>query len=270
MRYAAVVFDLFGTLIDEGGDAYLAMMRQTAGLLDAPLDRLYAATAADAEARTVGAYESVEQQFYVLYERLRVAPDAERRAATVRAYMDAQRSRLVPRDGVLDTLRRLGELGLKRGLISNASQAIIDLWPHTAFPPYFENATISAAVKTAKPGPAIYRMCCESLDVAPEDCLYVGDGGSDELPALRESACTPCLSRRATTTQRPSATLAKRGTATRSRQSGTYCASWGVGISEQASTRPRWIPVSSTRIAERGAHSRQSLMWACPHHNRRK
>ena len=181
MRYAAVVFDLFGTLIEEGADAYLAMMRQTAGLLDAPLDRLYAATAADAEARTVGAYESVEQQFDVLYERLGVAPDAERRAAAVRAYMDAQWSRLVPRDGVLDTLRRLGELGLKRGLISNASQAIVDLWPHTAFPPYFENATLSAAVKTAKPGPAIYRMCCESLDVAPEDCLYVGDGGSDEL-----------------------------------------------------------------------------------------
>ena len=117
------------------------MMRQTAGLLDVPLDRLYAATAADAEARTLGAYESVEQQFEMLYERLRVAPDAERRAAAVRAYTEVQRSRVVPRDGVLDTLRRLGELGLKRGLISNASQVIVDLWPHTAFPPHFENAT---------------------------------------------------------------------------------------------------------------------------------
>ena len=36
-----------------------------------------------------------------------------------------------------------------------------------------------------KPAPAIFRQCAQMLDVKPEDCLYVGDGGSQELTAAR-------------------------------------------------------------------------------------
>lgn len=32
-----------------------------------------------------------------------------------------------------------------------------------------------------KPDPAIYLLACRRLGVAPEDCVFVGDGGDREL-----------------------------------------------------------------------------------------
>ncbi len=34
-----------------------------------------------------------------------------------------------------------------------------------------------------KPNPAIFKRCLEKLDVKEDECLYVGDGGSNELEA---------------------------------------------------------------------------------------
>jgi putative hydrolase of the HAD superfamily len=187
MPYKAVIFDLFGTLIDESADDYAAMMARMAELLDVPLDELYETTSADADARNLGVYESVAHQFHVMCGRLGVAPDAAHLTGAIDAYTELQRARLVPREDVLDTLRKIGERGFKQGLISNASQVIVDLWPRTAFGPYFEHVVLSWAVKVTKPDPAIYRLCYEALGVEPGDCLFVGDGGSDELTGAEDA-----------------------------------------------------------------------------------
>ena len=39
----------------------------------------------------------------------------------------------------------------------------------------------SCVVGMKKPDPQIYLLVCEKLGVNPEDCVYVGDGGSNEL-----------------------------------------------------------------------------------------
>ena len=36
-----------------------------------------------------------------------------------------------------------------------------------------------------KPDPAIFRLSMDALGASPDECLYVGDGGSDELAAAR-------------------------------------------------------------------------------------
>jgi putative hydrolase of the HAD superfamily len=41
-----------------------------------------------------------------------------------------------------------------------------------------------------KPDPAIYRLCTDALGVTPEECLFVGDGGSHELEAARSLGMT--------------------------------------------------------------------------------
>ena len=46
-----------------------------------------------------------------------------------------------------------------------------------------------------KPDHRIFQLACTRLGVEPEDCLYVGDGGSDELTAAKECGMHPVLIR---------------------------------------------------------------------------
>ena len=181
MSYKAVIFDLVGTLVDERYGAYAAMLERVAGLLGVSIETFTRANAADARARNVGEYESVAHQFDAQCRELAISPSPERLAEAIGAYTDLQRTRLVPRDGVLETLDRLGRLGLKRGLISNCPQVFVDLWPETELSAHLDDAVLSAQVKLVKPDPAIYRLACQRLGVEPGECLYVGDGGADEL-----------------------------------------------------------------------------------------
>jgi putative hydrolase of the HAD superfamily len=41
--------------------------------------------------------------------------------------------------------------------------------------------TFSYQVGSVKPEPEIYRLALNSLNVSPEDSIFVGDGGSNEL-----------------------------------------------------------------------------------------
>ena len=49
--------------------------------------------------------------------------------------------------------------------------------------PYFDAVCLSFDERLQKPNPAIYKRCLEKLNVQAGDCLYVGDGGSNELEA---------------------------------------------------------------------------------------
>ncbi len=44
-----------------------------------------------------------------------------------------------------------------------------------------------------KPDPAIYQLACQRLGVIPEDCRYVGDGGSNELTGADASGMRAVL-----------------------------------------------------------------------------
>ena len=47
--------------------------------------------------------------------------------------------------------------------------------------PYFDAVCLSYEVGMKKPDEKIYLRCMSDLAVEPEECLYVGDGGSNEL-----------------------------------------------------------------------------------------
>jgi putative hydrolase of the HAD superfamily len=46
-----------------------------------------------------------------------------------------------------------------------------------------------------KPDLRIYRTAAKRLRVAPESCLYIGDGGSNELTGARQAGMHPVLIR---------------------------------------------------------------------------
>jgi putative hydrolase of the HAD superfamily len=82
---------------------------------------------------------------------------------------------------LLALTRDLRAHGVRLATISNCMAEDVVAWPTSAFAPEFACAVFSFAVGVVKPDPGIYLNAIEQLGVKPEDALYVGDGGDDEL-----------------------------------------------------------------------------------------
>ena len=87
---------------------------------------------------------------------------------------------LRPRPAVTAGLARLRAAGLRLGLISNAGLDEIEAWPESPLAPFFDTALFSCYEGVMKPEPEIYRRAAARLGVPSAQCLYVGDGGSQE------------------------------------------------------------------------------------------
>lgn len=83
--------------------------------------------------------------------------------------------------GTLAALEQLRSHGKTLALISNADVLEAAGWPESPLASRFTIAVFSYDVGLAKPDPAIYEHCLRAVDAAPEDAIFVGDGGSDEF-----------------------------------------------------------------------------------------
>src|SRR5262249_37913731 len=87
----------------------------------------------------------------------------------------------------LDVLRTLRAAGIKLGLISNADVMEAAPWPDCPMAHLFDAAIFSCDAGAVKPEAAIYALCIERLGIAAHECLFVGDGGSNELQGANDA-----------------------------------------------------------------------------------
>jgi len=114
-------------------------------------------------------------------------PDARiREALAVRIQRFRHSLTRVPQENV-DTLRRLRAGGMRLGLISNADAMEVAAWPDSPLADLFDVAIFSCDVGCVKPEREIYRKCLDALGLAAGDCLFVGDGGANELTGARQA-----------------------------------------------------------------------------------
>ncbi|MBD5468409.1 MAG: HAD family hydrolase [Lachnospiraceae bacterium] len=88
---------------------------------------------------------------------------------------------------ILDVLQKLKAEDIKLGLISNADCIDCKYWKQSPLFPYFDDVIFSCDVGLLKPDRQIYELAMQRLHVSPEDCLFVGDGGSNELCGAKEA-----------------------------------------------------------------------------------
>ncbi|WNB91107.1 HAD family hydrolase [Bacillus sp. NEB1478] len=88
---------------------------------------------------------------------------------------------------VMDLLKRLKAMDIKIGLISNCAPEEVQAWKSCELPAYFDTVIFSYEVKYAKPSPQIYHLACEKLGVSPQESIFIGDGGSDELNGAQDA-----------------------------------------------------------------------------------
>jgi putative hydrolase of the HAD superfamily len=187
----ALIFDLFHTLTSlestgagTGTAAMLGISREawTRQLLESSEDRL------------VGR----ERDPVAMIRRMAHAVDPTIPEETIRRATESRIARFayalanVPPANrtVLEQLRAGGK---RLGLISNADVSEVAAWEKSPIAGLFHSVVFSCHAGCAKPQPEIYGICLRELAVLPEDVLYVGDGGSEELRGAREAGMTTAM-----------------------------------------------------------------------------
>jgi len=197
MKHKAVIFDLFGTLVDAFSvQANEGVLAEMAAVLSAPSREIIRLWTRDTfSLRMTGALYTLEANLEHICRALGVPVQADQIAAAVEKRLVFTRRGLAPRADAVDTLTRLKAAGLKIGLISDCSSEVPRLWPDTPFARWVDVPIFSCDMGCKKPNPRIYALACERLGVRPQDCLYVGDGSSQELTGASRVGMTPVLIR---------------------------------------------------------------------------
>jgi putative hydrolase of the HAD superfamily len=82
-------------------------------------------------------------------------------------------------------LERLRAAGFRLALLSNADVMDMEAYRGCALEGLFDVEVFSCEVGCVKPEPEIYRICLERLGLDANDCIFVGDGGSNELDGAK-------------------------------------------------------------------------------------
>ena len=191
--YKAVIFDLFGTLIDlpdypENRDEMADVLRIDRTVFE----RAWAEAMHDL---MTGRFSPIEVGLMHICRRLGVYPGEERIKASARLRLEYSRGWFIPRPGVVETHAILRKRGYKVGLVSNCMEEVAQVWDSTPLAPLFEVVVLSCEVGLAKPNPRIYALATDRLGVEAQDCLYVGDGSDGELSGAERAGMTAVLMR---------------------------------------------------------------------------
>ena len=190
MAVKIVLFDLFETLISEfdAGHPSITEVAETLGLPAEDFQREYQDLR---PARTTGQLDYTVALRYIVGKLGGKSSDstiktlAERRQSAFTAHL----RRIEPE--ILEMLNEIITSDIRVGLISNTDGSEVLDWANSPLFGFFEVTVFSHAVGMAKPDPHIYQHACKHLGVAPSDCIFIGDGNSDELRGAAQVGMLP-------------------------------------------------------------------------------
>jgi FMN phosphatase YigB (HAD superfamily) len=192
MKYNAVIFDLFHTLVsvtasgDPGPQPY--------EVVGVPEEEWFTVWRRHEERRLKGQCDSVAEIVSDVIRDLGLEPLpalCERVCATRRHRFRHALVNVVTE--VLNGLQRLRPRVAKLGLMSNADFDEIASWQESPLAPLFDAALFSCYEGVAKPELVFYRLTTRRLGVDPTRCIYAGDGARDEHVGARAMGMSPVL-----------------------------------------------------------------------------
>lgn len=178
-RYDAVLFDFFGTLTHavSRGRAHAHLARWLGcdpRRFTAVLDRTFVE-------RAQGGYGTASQSLRRVAEAVGVHPTRAQLAAVLPARIAAVRADTRLRDEAVPVLRAVRARGLATALVSDCGDELPRYLPDLPIAPLLDTCVYSVEVGVCKPDPRMFLTACRRLGVPPHRCLYIGDGGSQEL-----------------------------------------------------------------------------------------
>lgn len=182
MKYAAVIFDLFGTLVPNMSlSEHRAVLTRMADVVSAPPDDFVQLWFDTFNERSTGIFQSPNDNVAYICRTLGVSVNETKVKRAARIRFDYSIRSMVPRSDAIETLSHLKYEGCKTGLISDCSAEVPAIWKDTPFVKLIDVAIFSCLVGVRKPNPRIYQLTSNQLGIKPQKCLYIGDGSSQEL-----------------------------------------------------------------------------------------
>src|SRR5581483_5503239 len=161
-RYQALIFDLFGTLVDVFSmNAHDAAIVAMADILQLPLSDFSLLWGEGTYTqRSNGTFTSIEENLAYICRHLKIAPDEQRIQQAANVRYEFTRAALKPKPDALKLLTLLKQKGYRTGLISNCAPDVPRLWQTTPLAELIDVPVFSCEIKIKKPDPRIYRLAC--------------------------------------------------------------------------------------------------------------
>jgi putative hydrolase of the HAD superfamily len=181
----AVIFDMFETLVTlfEGRTYFSENIAADLGIPQEDFRREWHATE---RARSIGVYSMAEGTAITLKNLNAYSEENVQLVVRKRKEALGDTFFAIPKESI-ELLKKIREKGLLTGLISNSFSDERDLILGSPLYSLFDVTMISYETGLYKPDPAVFKAMIEKLGVKPEECLYVGDGGSRELYGARDA-----------------------------------------------------------------------------------
>jgi HAD superfamily hydrolase (TIGR01509 family) len=170
MRFAAVIFDLDGTIIKsekEWGMAFVNVLRNLGVVVDSK------------HPQTAGV--SANSNWEKLIRKYNIKTDKTLDELSVLTYIEYEK--LIPMitlsDGVLEFMDVLNESGVQLALATSTKWETTDMvLKQFGLDDYFDSITTGEEVDNPKPAPDIFLLASEKLGIDPADCLVIEDSVS--------------------------------------------------------------------------------------------
>lgn len=180
----AVIFDMYETLITLlAGEPYFgSQIAADAGIPEKKFLESWRGAEAD---RTVGKITLEELLEKILRENDCYSENVLREIA-VKRMRSREEAFLHLHKEIIPMLNSLKKRGMLIGLVSNCfSEEAVAIRKSILYP-YFDAVCLSYEEKLKKPDIEIFNRCLDRLHVSASECLYVGDGGSNELETAQK------------------------------------------------------------------------------------
>jgi len=187
MKYEAVIFDLYGTLIGNM-PGYNSWLKEMASIIGVPADSFISEWHDAYDRRMTGKLKYFRDCLNYVCSRLNVVVDEDKmkQASDFRASKTNNEMGIL-QNNAIEVISRLKAKGLKLGLISNCSTEATIRWKTTPFAPLFDAPVFSCSVGLMKPDPHIFQLAAQLLNVQPPSCIFVADGMDGELRSAHNS-----------------------------------------------------------------------------------
>lgn len=184
MKYKAVIFDLFETLITEWGHKKYTKneMCSDLGLEREKFDIYWNEKEED---RYSGKISFADSILYVCEKCGKHIDDSVLSKITDKRIKTKSLCFEYVSPDVYRLLNHLKTMGLRLAIVSNCSSEEVKVIRQSKIYQYFDQVILSYEVKMQKPDVRIYKASADLLGVTVDECIFVGDGGSNELAGAK-------------------------------------------------------------------------------------
>jgi len=194
MKYKAMIFDLFGTLVyPVSQQKNMRILTEMASALSIDSEIFRRLWAENADARMRGIFKNYQDEIKSICRQIGTTVDEKKISRANKIRFNMVREETVPRADAISVLSKIKLEGYKIGLISNCSHVAVKVWDKIPFSTLFDATIFSCLVGITKPDLRIYHLALQKLDVAAGNCLYIGDGGDQELTGASQAGIQAIL-----------------------------------------------------------------------------